>query len=317
MAKLSIVLVLTSVLITLGCKEKELGPTFKTWRAGDRVPGYVLDYPSGSRADVKAKGSLSDGWWKLEVSAPLTGQDDDHNFTIGTDIAFSLYVTDGADMDGKNTLRLIWSGSSGNDTLSVYDLAAHGLEPPVVDGGRDGIWDSTSYCLIDPEPIEGDAGIDTLYLHSAHDSTLIYFLLSWPDGSLDVEKDMWWYDGHQFTRNGDEDIVVFIFPTDNPPTNWESEGGGEFFPDPGYPPDGEVNVWLWGAGRTNPLGYADDEFADSQGRRSDEGNQTFVPNYELDINHPLWVQDPRIPPSLGEDFLLEEEAIEFEETLRP
>lgn len=317
MAKLSIIIALTAILIIVSCKDKELGPTFKVWRDGDRVPGYLLGYPSGSRADVEAKGSFSDGWWKLEFLAPLAGQEDDHTFRIGIPTTFSLYVSNGADLDGKNILRFVWSGSSGNDTLSVYDLAAHGLEPPVVDGERDGVWDSTQYCLIDPEPIEGEAGIDTLYLHSAHDSTYVYFLLSWPDGSADVVKDMWWYDGREFTQSGEEDMVVFIFATDNSPTDWDDLGGGIFFPNPGYPPDGEVNIWLWGAGRTNPMGYADDEFANSMGWRQDTGDPIFIPNYVPNMNHPGWVQDPRISPTLGEDFLLEEEAIPFEKTLRP
>jgi hypothetical protein len=112
-------------------------------------------------------------------------------------------------------------------------------------------------------------------------------------------------------------MVVFVFPTDNPPGSWSADGAAGFFPQPGYPPDGDVNVWLWAAGRTNPLGYADDQFATPAGLQPDAGDPLFAPNYETGVNHPLWVQDPRITPSLGESFLLREEAIEFEETLRP
>jgi hypothetical protein len=65
------------------------------------------------------------------------------------------------------------------------------------------------------------------------------------------------------------------------------------------------------------MGYADDQFADATGRRGDGGEAVFTPNYAAGVSHPLWVQDPAISPSFGEEFLLREEAIPFEETLRP
>lgn len=309
--------VLIAGMLVLGCAEKELGPTFKTWRAGDTVPGYVLREPSGSAADVEAKGELSDGWWKLEVSAPLAGVQDDHLFELGTSLTFSLYLSNGDQMDGKDVITLLWTGQSGLDTLGVYDLAAHGLDAPVIDGGRDAVWDSTEFSLLDPEPVDGDAGIDSVYLHGAHDSTRIYFFLSWYDGSADVKKDVWTFDGLQFGRSGHEDMVVFIYAATSPPPDWDSDGAGGFFPEPGYPSSGEVNVWLWGAGSTNPMGYADDRFADTSGCRGDGGEAVFTPNYAADVSYPLWVQDPAIPPSFGEEFLLEDEAVSFEETLRP
>jgi hypothetical protein len=65
------------------------------------------------------------------------------------------------------------------------------------------------------------------------------------------------------------------------------------------------------------MGYADDRFADASGCRSDDGAAVFIENYSAGLGYPLWVQDPTIAPSFGEEFLLEEEAIPFEGTLRP
>jgi LPXTG-motif cell wall-anchored protein len=39
--------------------------------AGDRIPGYVLRNPSGSRADVRAHGTWADGVWTVEVERAL------------------------------------------------------------------------------------------------------------------------------------------------------------------------------------------------------------------------------------------------------
>ena len=46
--------------------------------AGDRRSGYELRQPAGSRADVRARGQWSDGWWTVEFARKLeTGNTDD------------------------------------------------------------------------------------------------------------------------------------------------------------------------------------------------------------------------------------------------
>lgn len=48
---------------------------------GERVPQYVPGTPTGSAADVRAKGAWSDGWWMLELERRLsTGYPDDTAF---------------------------------------------------------------------------------------------------------------------------------------------------------------------------------------------------------------------------------------------
>lgn len=50
-------------------------------KAGDKVPQYLPGTPSGSAADVKAKGRWADGWWTLELERKLdTGHPDDAAF---------------------------------------------------------------------------------------------------------------------------------------------------------------------------------------------------------------------------------------------
>lgn len=48
---------------------------------GDRVPQYLPGVPSGSAADVRAKGTWADGWWTVEFERGLdTGHPDDTTF---------------------------------------------------------------------------------------------------------------------------------------------------------------------------------------------------------------------------------------------
>jgi hypothetical protein len=50
-------------------------------RGTDRVPQYLPGTPTGSAADVRAKGAWADGWWTLELARKLdTGHADDTPF---------------------------------------------------------------------------------------------------------------------------------------------------------------------------------------------------------------------------------------------
>jgi hypothetical protein len=63
--------------------------------AGDRVPRYAARTPSGSMADVTAKGSWSEGFWTVELSRRLsTGDPVDVVFGRGRETFFSIAVFD-------------------------------------------------------------------------------------------------------------------------------------------------------------------------------------------------------------------------------
>lgn len=62
-------------------EKKVAAPTAK---AGDRAPQYAPGMPTGSAADVKAKGAWESGWWTLELERKLdTGHTDDTKFEPG------------------------------------------------------------------------------------------------------------------------------------------------------------------------------------------------------------------------------------------
>lgn len=61
--------------------------------AGERIPRYIPRTPSGSMADVAAKGSWKDGYWTVEFSRRLsTGDPVDAVLAPGRDIFFSVAV---------------------------------------------------------------------------------------------------------------------------------------------------------------------------------------------------------------------------------
>lgn len=61
--------------------------------AGERIPRYIARIPSGSMADVAAKGSWRDGFWTVEFSRRLSsGDPGDVLFAPGREIFFSLAV---------------------------------------------------------------------------------------------------------------------------------------------------------------------------------------------------------------------------------
>ncbi len=63
------------------------------WRGyeGDIVGRFINRIPSGSRADIKAKGVWKDGEWTIEFGRALnTGNDDDIQFNIEKSYQFGI-----------------------------------------------------------------------------------------------------------------------------------------------------------------------------------------------------------------------------------
>jgi ethylbenzene dehydrogenase len=78
--------------------------------AGDEVPQFAAQAPSGSAADVRAKGEWKDKAWTLELGRKLrTGHKDDTQFETGRSYGFSVAVFDreeDADHSVAATLKL-------------------------------------------------------------------------------------------------------------------------------------------------------------------------------------------------------------------
>jgi hypothetical protein len=316
-------------LLLIGCEDKvnPVSDHWRTWENGDTVPGYVLSEPSGSRADVRAKAQMWGQYWALELACALdTDHPDDNVFAKGVELVFAVLISDHSRTvwNGAPYLLLVWSDTDFEDPyiVSVYDLEANGRAAPTIDGdGGDEAWSSgVPETKLDVMGLVGDNGLREAYLIAAHDSTNIYFKLAWPDptSTMSMQRNPWHFDGSAWSREEvEDDMAFFYFPTDTPPADWDTLGAGTIDPVDGTTTDGSCNVWGWTAGMTNPLGYADDLLATPTELGGDAGTAAFDLNSDAGKSFPPMVQDPAIEPSLGSEVLLEDEAIPFEETIRP
>jgi hypothetical protein len=326
---LSFALLLLAGLLLPGCKDKinPVSDHWRTWEKGDTVPGYVLSDPSGSRADVRAKAQMWDNYYALELACAMnTGHPDDNVFLPDTSLVFAVLISDHSRTvwNGAFYVLLVWSDTDYEDpyVVSVYDLAANGRSAPTIDGdGGDEAWSGgVPETKLDIMGLVGDNGLQEAYLVAVHDSTNIYFKLAWPDptNTMSVQMDPWSFDGSVWSQEEvEDDMVLFYFPTDTPPTDWDTLGVGTIDPVDGTTTDGSCNVWGWSAGLTNPVGYADDLLATSTALEGDAGTAAYEMNDDPDKSYPPLVQDPAVEPSAGPEALLESEAIPFEETIRP
>lgn len=79
-------------------ERKQAAPSAK---GDERVPQYLAGIPSGSAADVRARGSWADGWWTLEFERRLgTGHADDTQFDVSRSYGMAVAAHDRTgDMD--------------------------------------------------------------------------------------------------------------------------------------------------------------------------------------------------------------------------
>jgi len=74
--------------------------------AGDRIPGHVARTPSGSTADVAAKGAWKDGYWSVEFSRRLsTGDPSDAALAAGRESFVSVAIFDSRESVDHSTSK--------------------------------------------------------------------------------------------------------------------------------------------------------------------------------------------------------------------
>lgn len=84
-------------------------------RGDERVPQYLAGTPSGSAADVRARGSWAGGWWTLEFERRLnTGHADDRQFDASRSVLMAVAAHDRTgDMDkASNAFELSFERTS-------------------------------------------------------------------------------------------------------------------------------------------------------------------------------------------------------------
>jgi len=83
---------------------------------GDKIPRFKISRPTGSRADIRARGRWADGWWVIEFARALdTGHDDDVVLRAGDRHFFgvSRYEIAASPADPRAEVPLFRSGDVG------------------------------------------------------------------------------------------------------------------------------------------------------------------------------------------------------------
>jgi PAS domain S-box-containing protein len=149
-------------------------------------------------------------------------------------------------------------------TRSTILTAGRTNESILIDGyPNEDSWKTAKELVIRVQ--DGSIGIVDVSLKALYDSEYIYFFASWLDSTESVNKDMWTYNGENWTSSGNEDRIAFFWNIDDSVRGFNIAGcamlchGDRMHTNA---PEETADLWQWKASRTNPLGYADDEWLD-------------------------------------------------------
>ncbi len=153
----------------------------------------------------------------------------------------------------------------------LSSVSAKVAAAPKVDGNADDAqWESAEELLVTYEDGPEDALVKTV-----HTDKEIFFLFQWEDdsGAQSIKPNMWVYDGTKWTAYKEEDEVqmddMLSFQWNISVPGFEKRGCLNIC----HAPEKEdkmytekagemTDLWLWKAGISNPLGYADDYYMD-------------------------------------------------------
>jgi hypothetical protein len=281
------------------------------FKEGDTIPGFVLQTPSGSIADVRAVGTYNKdtGNWTLMLTRPLvTGHpDEDAQFdglASGQTYLFSVAVLDNAvgekevmEPQDSTPYKLGIEGTGAN-LIAVNETPANPSRftgPAFVTKGGE----------------KNGVVVPPVTLKAAYDDKNIYILATWPDMTKteSIHKQMWVFDGlfwvQTTSKVNDEDRLAIWW--DINAQDFAKEGCAALChaDDPQDQrmrtrnPDGHADLWHWKSARTNPMGLADDQKAAP--RRGDDGGVGMAIKNEIRGN-PAFMADN--DPGANADFLI-------------
>ncbi len=169
-------------------------------------------------------------------------------------------------------------------------------------------------------------------LKSVHTASDLYVYARWWDSAPSVYKKMWvkTSDGWQQSSE-DEDRLAFIWNIDDSIPWFDYKGYGHHSGMGGCallchidPEDytklkmstkyvgGTADVWHWKSARTNPVGFSDDQFMDTEKRKNDNGTSAYKDNKLEDGDTPAFMSSGGPGKSA---FLLEADAVAFDDAL--
>jgi hypothetical protein len=200
---------------------------------------------------------------------------------------------------------------------------------PTLDGdGGDVAWTMAQASTV---PVSGGKiGEVDATLKAVYTASDIYMLLQWPDATMSIDKNMWTFDGSEWSKTGNEDRFGILWNINDSIADFNS-GGCAVVCHAGMWTNGDAefgDMWHWKAARGNPMGYVDDKYlnntadAEDGGRHGDGGDSTYSDNKDEDGDGApdyLWSSNaPSAPPAVSDAlatrFLLRAEEATYSET---
>lgn len=175
---------------------------------------------------------------------------------------------------------------------------------------------------------------NTVELKSLHNDTDIYFYVRWSDPTQSIFKSIWRRTSDGWENSGEnEDRMGFA---------WDIQGSLSSSAFRGFrrgrgmmmggcatlchvaqdAPDkltmtttytgGVADLWQWKAARTNPSGYADDQYFDSEDHKGDEGESAYTDNKSENESEPAYMFAGGVETSA---HLFEDDAEFFDDSM--
>ena len=287
---------------------------------GAIIPGYVLRAPSGSRADVRARGTFSKGRWTVVFTRPLTtafpGEDRQfEGLPTGTTYRFGVAVLDNT---GGGRSKMVFQDPAvytlGSEA-SPADVKARRVTVAPTADPNDPNWGEP---FMTRGGTAGSMAVPVVF-SASFDANNLYLLAIWADATATENdlKEHWVFDGARWTAQPaaqhDEDRLAIFW--DINVTDFASRGCWALCHNDtrmgSLVSQERADLWHWKAARTNPLGFADDQrLRDGQfggiemaGRSDDTGTGLEVRNADRSGSLPAFVGDGG--PGNGTKFLIQ------------
>jgi hypothetical protein len=174
-------------------------------------------------------------------------------------------------------------------------------EIPAIDGQADRAWNRVKRVKID---IPGEFTVNAKF---AYTDTHIYLLFEWPDKDESLNRMYVFSGGTWKTERGNEDRFNLFWSINNSIAEFDKQGcqiachkkkgedEGSMYTNG---PNERGDLWHWKAQRTNPLGYADDQYVtnapettgdETTGRRADASSAGgYADNWDAGKNRPKY-----------------------------
>lgn len=173
--------------------------------------------------------------------------------------------------------------------------------PPKVDGKSDKVWRKVKRVKID------FPGKFTLKAKAIYTDTHIYFLFQWPDKYKSLNRVYTYKKGRWVKKKGNEDGFNILWNIDDSIRNFNQKGcqiachqskdSDEESMNTNRPGE-RGDLWIWSAQRTDPAGYADDQYIiervkrighHTTGRRADANQgDGYTSNWNKNKKRPIY-----------------------------